>query len=183
MTWIQTYTGRQFWPLSPRAEDVAIEDIAHALAFKCRFTGHTRRFYSVAQHSMLVADMAAEPDRLWGLLHDAGEAYLPDVAAPIKEHFPDLIAAEQRILAAVAEAFGLPAQPGPSVHEADREVLLAEKRDLLGPAPAPWACEADYVPMCRTIRPLAPETAEEWFLDQFRDLKEFYDLCWKEQKP
>lgn len=83
--WIQTFTGRAFWPLRPRAEDVRIEDIAHALAMKCRFGGMTRQFYSVAQHSVLVSRIVPPADALWGLLHDAAEAYLPDVCRPIKD--------------------------------------------------------------------------------------------------
>lgn len=35
--WIQTYTGRMFWPLDPRPEEIWIEDIAHALSLQCRF--------------------------------------------------------------------------------------------------------------------------------------------------
>lgn len=82
--WIQTFTGKQFWPLTPKAEDVCIEDIAHALAFKCRFGGHCKTFYSVAEHSCRVAEILRPEHQLIGLLHDAAEAYLPDVAAPIK---------------------------------------------------------------------------------------------------
>ena len=58
--WIQVYTGGQFWPLDPRPEEIHIEDIAHALALTCRFTGHCREFYSVAQHSLLVSYYVAD---------------------------------------------------------------------------------------------------------------------------
>ena len=53
--WMQTYTGRQFWPIDPRANEVHIEDIAHALSMMCRYNGHCRTFYSVAEHSVLVS--------------------------------------------------------------------------------------------------------------------------------
>lgn len=69
--WIATFTGGVFFPLAPRVEDVRISDIAHALSMLCRFAGHTRGFYSVAQHSVLVSRLCSQQDALWGLLHDA----------------------------------------------------------------------------------------------------------------
>ena len=79
-----TYSGRRFWPLEPRPQDVDIEDIAHAMSMKCRFTGHAEGFISVAEHSVNVARFLPPKLRLHGLLHDAAEAYLPDIARPIK---------------------------------------------------------------------------------------------------
>lgn len=72
--WMQTYTGRRFWPLDPVAGDIEIMDIAHALSNQCRYAGHTRFHYSVAQHSVQVSENVAPEHALWGLLHDA-----PDV--------------------------------------------------------------------------------------------------------
>ena len=62
--WILTYSGIEFWPLDPRPEDVRIEDIAHALSMQCRFAGHCDRFYSVAEHSIRVADLVPREDKL-----------------------------------------------------------------------------------------------------------------------
>jgi len=150
--WIQTYTGRRFFPLKPDSSDVCIEDIAHALALKCRYTGHCKEFFSIAQHSVMVSRMVPEVDAPWGLLHDAGEAYLPDVARPIKHRmqvvlyelpeedlavgFSDVEAA---ILKTVAFRYGLPQQIPPSVHEADVRCLEYERRQLMGPPPEEWA--------------------------------------------
>lgn len=104
--WMLTYTGRQFFPFAPRAADVDLHDIAHALANMCRYAGHTRQFYSVAQHAVLVSNTifrdacrrVADPDshevkltaadnlaERWALLHDAAEAYLQDVIRPLKK--------------------------------------------------------------------------------------------------
>lgn len=66
--WMQTASGRMFWPVDPRPEDVEINDIAHALSLTCRYCGHVREFYSVAQHSVLVSDAAPAENRLWPLL-------------------------------------------------------------------------------------------------------------------
>src|ERR1700724_2684254 len=81
--WQQTFTGRRFYPLSPRVEDVCIEDIAHALSNICRYGGHCREFYSVAQHCNMVSDWMPE-FKLEGLLHDSPEAYIGDMVRPVK---------------------------------------------------------------------------------------------------
>lgn len=83
-SWIQTFSGRQFFPLEPRVEDVCIEDIAHGLSNLCRYAGHCECFYSVAQHCLLVSRVVPREHALRGLLHDASEAYLIDVPRPIK---------------------------------------------------------------------------------------------------
>lgn len=184
--WIATYTGRQFWPLAPRAVDVAIEDIAHALANKCRFTGHTRRFYSVAQHSVHVShhvDAAGGVGAGWGLLHDGAEAYLPDVASPVKhllhfeipqEHGPavnlSFEAVERRILWTVAEALGLPRSIPEKVWEVDRRMLATERRDLFGEGPE-WPALRGVRPYSLTLPVYDPEEAEELFLFRWRELE------------
>lgn len=150
--WIQTFTGRRFYPLAPRPEDVDIEDIAHALANLCRFAGHTRRFYSVAEHSVRVAAIlkASCPGfpklHLGGLLHDASEAYLVDVPRPVK-HAPDLAgyrAAEAKVEAAIAERFdfadGFSARPW--IKSADDLCLRWEAHELMAGGPRhAWAGE------------------------------------------
>src|ERR1017187_10636100 len=78
---ITTFSGIHFWPLLPNPADIRIEDIAHALSNQCRFAGHAREFYSVAEHSVRVSQLCPPEDALWGLLHDASEAYLTDVPA------------------------------------------------------------------------------------------------------
>jgi hypothetical protein len=104
--YIVTYTGKKVYPLNPDPETICIEDIAHSLAQKCRFSGHTKVFYSVAQHSIIVANLCSLP--LWGLLHDAAEAYLPDVAATIKPYLPTLKYAEDICFEAIKKRFNLP---------------------------------------------------------------------------
>jgi hypothetical protein len=85
--YIVTYTGRRFHFLDPKIDEISIEDIAHALSNVCRFTGHTKRFYSVAEHSCLVSALC--DNRLEGLLHDASEAYMSDLSSPLKMLVPD----------------------------------------------------------------------------------------------
>lgn len=133
-TYIRTATGRQMWPLDPHPDDIVIEDIAHALALQCRWTGHVREPFSVAQHCCLVSDLMPPELRLTGLLHDASEAYLVDLARPVKKA-PGLgeiyMQVEARLEKVLAEKFGL-VYPYPlKIKEADNSLLLAEKRDLM----------------------------------------------------
>src|SRR5574343_449470 len=75
-TYISTFKGNRFWPQEPRIDVIDIEDIAHGLAYQCRFNGQTRAFYSVAQHSLMVMALVPPAERFAALLHDAAEAYL-----------------------------------------------------------------------------------------------------------
>lgn len=91
--YIETFSGIKFWPLDPKPEEIVIRDIAHSLSLVCRFTGHCKFFYSVAQHSIhtsnILRQLGLSPKaQLRGLLHDASEAYLCDIAAPVKPHLP-----------------------------------------------------------------------------------------------
>jgi len=168
--WIQTYTGRQFWPLDPRPEDVCIEDIAHALALKCRFTGHCRVFYSVAQHSVMASEIVPRHAALQALMHDAAEAYLCDLAKPLKAELQNMVDAEARIMEAIAARFGFEHRMLPEVHEADARMLVTERRDLMGTPPRPWTHAPGMEPLPRSIRAWEPDVAEALFLARFHSL-------------
>lgn len=168
--WIQTYTGRQFWPLDPRPDEIHIEDIAHALSLQCRFTGHCREFYSVAQHSVLVSAKSPTYFRLWGLLHDAAEAYLVDLARPVKRA-PGFLAfrdAEAKLIRAITERFSLSPDHIPApVREVDRSMCQTEAMQLMGPLLPGWETAA---PFSDEIDPWQPQIAERIFLAQFEAL-------------
>ncbi len=171
MSWIQTYLGRQFWPLAPRGEDVDIRDIAHSLSLQCRFNGHCSEFYSVADHSVRVAEQLPHNLALWGLLHDAAEAYLGDLTRPLKrqEAARWFNEAEDRLLRVIAASFGLPWPMPAQVRQADDVLLVTEARDLMVTPPADWSIAAEPLP--ERIQPLAPAVAEERFLVRFENLK------------
>lgn len=163
--WIQTYRGRQFWPLDPRAAEIDIFEIAHALAQLCRFGGHCRRFYSVAEHCVLLSHAVPREHALAALLHDAAEAYLVDLPRPIKHMLPAYIAAERAIEAAVAERFELPFPLPDIVGEFDRRILTDEAAQNMAPPPAAWSTHAE--PLGVTLQFWPPEKAEVEFLDRF----------------
>jgi 5'-deoxynucleotidase YfbR-like HD superfamily hydrolase len=166
--WIATYTGRKITPLDPNPDDIDIEDIAHALANQCRFTGHVRKFYSVAQHSVMASYLVPEGHELDALLHDASEAYLSDIARPIKNMpgFGQVYhAAEDLLEQAVAERFGTTYPMSDEVKRADNLMLWAEMRDLMPNEPP------DDVEMYdKEVIPWDPEEAEAKFLDRFSAL-------------
>ncbi len=109
---ITTASGVRFTPFSPRAEQIRIADIAHALSNLCRANGHCRHFYSVAQHSVNCAREAAARGysrrvQFACLLHDASEAYLSDITRPVKRNMPAYLDFEKVLQDAIFAAFGL----------------------------------------------------------------------------
>lgn len=146
MSTIRTYSGKNFdiYNLSDEALDV--ESIAQGLSQTCRFSGQCLRYYSVAEHSCRIAAYAygAALDRgasqrealeimLWGLLHDASEAYLPDMPTPFKK-LPELAGfreLEDKVMAQVISSFGLLPEMPPEVHEADKRIIANERAALM----------------------------------------------------
>ncbi len=164
--WMQTYTGRQFWPLDPRPEDIDIHDIAHALANLCRYNGHCTRFYSVAEHSVIVAGRASPENKIAALLHDAAEAYLCDLPRPVKRSVDGYAEAEERVERAIAEKFGVTYPWPPEVKDLDNRILHDEKAQLMRPAPAEWNLPG--APLGVVVQGYAPKAAEAVFLMEFR---------------
>lgn len=164
---IQTYTGRKFFPMQPCAEDVNIHDIAHALSNLCRYAGHCEYFYSVAQHSYFVSFEVPKEHALTALMHDATEAYCVDVPRPLKKYLTNYAEIEHGIWQAVATRYGLPIIMPECVHWADNAVLLAEKEQIMKES-APWSISGD--PARILIQKWTPQFAEEMFLQRFKEL-------------
>jgi hypothetical protein len=171
---ILTSGGTYFHFLDTERSAIDIETIAHALAHICRFTGHTATFYSVAQHSVLVSRLVPPEHALTGLLHDAAEAYLGDVAAPLKMLLPDYKAIEATVEAAVLGRFGLPATLPPNVKQADRLALAIEQRALMPMHGDVWDCELhpdyDRFKAQMVIFPAPPVVARKLFMARFWEL-------------
>ncbi|TNE48937.1 MAG: phosphohydrolase [Deltaproteobacteria bacterium] len=168
MSWIQTYTGKQFWPLEPERNTIDIEDIAHSLSMLCRFNGHCLAFYSVAEHCVRVSRILPPESAKWGLLHDAGEAYLVDMPKPLKRMIPEFEEHENHLLESIAQHFGLSWPIPKDVHHADVVMLMTEKRDLMSPEPESWGIDVE--PLSDTIHPMSPMEAKAAFLERFQEL-------------
>jgi hypothetical protein len=172
--WIQTYTGLAIYPLDPRPEEIELLDIARALSHLCRFTGHTKRFYSVAEHSVHCSRIVPPEHALWALLHDASEAYISDVSRPLKqlEAFAAYREAEQKLQMAICRRFGLSEVQPEAVTQADQIMLAIEARDLLAPLRPGWEkwLEAIGSVQISVERPWGPERAHSIFLDRAMEL-------------
>lgn len=165
--YITTYRGR-FYPFAPTPEDVNIEDIAHSLAMQCRYAGHGRRFYSVAEHCVHIARWLEPMGRdvaLAGLLHDATEAYLVDVPRPIKAHLPGYKEAEAAIWLVIADAFDLDRVLPTVVHVVDSRIIADEMAQNL------HEVDPNYTdPLGVRLEFWSPDIAKMYFLDSFRKL-------------
>lgn len=154
--YVGTRLGGKFYPFAPEREPVLLDEVVRSLAATCRWRGHTLGVLSVAEHSVMVARQVAPEHRLYALLHDAGEAYLCDMPAPLK-HFsffrvPDgrggveeipFSVVEEGILQAVLRSVGLPGGPMPrEVFDADLRVRLFEHEQLVVPE-----CSTGFTPM------------------------------------
>jgi hypothetical protein len=175
--WFSTYTGRRWYVRSPRPEDVDLADVAHSLSMQCRFNGHCRDFYSVAQHSVLVSRLVRPELALHGLL-DAAEAYVGDLVRPIKQTFRTWNVVAFDALESLAELaifaqFGVRPPDGDEAEEIKRADLVAlstERRDLLKPGLV-WRTTTTHPPAPETIRPMPPLEAEALFLARWVELR------------
>lgn len=166
--WMQTYSGRRFFPFDPSPDQIDIKDIAHALAMTCRYGGHCKQFYSVAQHSVLVAEKAPAQYALRALLHDAPEAYIGDLVRPIK-HQPKMAAFEEvesMVERAICARFDLPYPiVNPVIKDLDNRILLDEREAVMVPTDDDWQIEGE--PLGVVIEQWSPEVAREKFLRAF----------------
>lgn len=175
---ILTNNGQYFYFDNPEAHEFHIEEIAHALSHLCRYTGHTKKFYSVAQHSVLVSYLVPAPLAMWGLMHDAAEAYLGDVSSPLKAMLPEYKVIEHRVEKAIAAYHRLPWPMPPCIKEADLVALVTEKRDLMVPGlnNTDWGHWPNIVPDRRTIEFMPASAAKALFLNRYEQIMRLHDL-------
>lgn len=167
--WIQLYSGAPFWPLDPRPEEIDVRDIARSLSMQCRFAGHVRAFYSVAEHSVHVSYQVPSEHALWGLLHDASEAYLQDLVQPIKAGMPEYRAWEENLTWCIAQRFGLPWPMPRAVKDIDHRMLMNEKAVLLNASQRPWDSDEPLTTLI-ALPCYQPREAEAAFLRRFKEL-------------
>lgn len=174
---IITHSKRLFYPFAPEPRDVWLEDIAHGLSNLCRYAGQVPEFYSVAQHSVHVAQVLkarghSKEVQLTGLLHDAPEAYVIDLPAPIKAALPDYRSMEAKVWSAIVDYFGLKTDDETMhfVDMADQDVFAMEARDLMQNPPEWHQRLRDLRPEPMTIVPRGPGLSKESFIMMFNSL-------------
>lgn len=180
--WFQTFTGKLVDVEHPTPDAVDIQDIAHALSMTCRYGGHCREFYSVAEHSVHVM-ILGEPHvsnklRLSLLLHDAAEAYVGDIISPVKKLLSPLSTElEDKWLRAIQEKFDLGdglTNTDPVVQQADALALSVEVLSLFYPVLPEWwqkfpiPTRDQYFP----VECWSPKEARGKFLDNFHRIRE-----------
>lgn len=165
--WIQTYTGKQIFPLDPVRNVYDIIDIAAALSKLTRYNGHCLRFYSVAEHCVLMARRAR--DLGYGdatcramLMHDASEAYLIDVPRPIKPSLGGYMEIEAALMVVIAARFGFEWPLPAIVKTFDTNMLNDEMRQAMAPPPSPWRHGGE--PVGVTLQFWSPDQAFAEFL-------------------
>lgn len=168
--WIQTYTGRRFdyvQPVESIVDQINIHDIARALSMLCRYNGHTKEYYSVAEHSVYVSRLVPEDVALGGLLHDAAEAYIGDIPTPLKNLLPIVKTLEYKIMLAISRVFGLKWPEPRQVKVADIALLSAEIEQVFyEPLEWDWIAEPANV----VIQFWPPAVAEAKFLSRYHEL-------------
>lgn len=181
--WITTFTGKTFYPFDPRAEEINLEDIAHALSLKCRWGGFTKVFYSVAQHSVHVSYHCEPSNALAGLMHDSQEAYMPggDIPSPIKHDLREMGVTifdrvEEDIYRVIAYKYGLPLTIPKDVKAADDGVRYAETMHVMNGGFGTWSNKVyphlETLPGAKIeIVPWDWEMAKRLFLERFHELR------------
>lgn len=170
--WIRTASGGRFTFENPSPGEVQLEDIAQALSMQCRFNGHCPEFYSVAEHSVLVARLFkihnGSAESVSALLHDAAEAYVGDLVAPLKRLLPEYDRYEARANVAIAARFGLPVgfADDAYVKRMDRLALAIECAALFGIDPEEWGFDPSwpYAQHMHLIARHSPAAARDEFL-------------------
>ncbi len=177
--WMQTFSGREFHYYDPEKMDVSLLDIAHSLSNVCRFGGHTKSFYSVAQHSVIVSRLVGNEHNgrftFFSLMHDAAEAYIGDIVRPLKHSLGGCVDdLEISVMRRICEYFDVPmlgSMRGDDlisevIHHADETALATEARDLMTiPDIERWKLAKK--PYAGVINPLAPDDARNLFLKRF----------------
>jgi uncharacterized protein len=169
--WLQTFSGRQFYPLDPREDDVHIEDIARALSLQNRYAGHTKFPYSVAQHCLIMSDLVPVEFAFEALMHDASEAYLCDIPRPIKPFLTNYIEIEDRLMEVISKKFNFTYPMSPEIRFADTRMVYTEKKWVVHDV-LTWDeySEKDYPPFEVEIYSKSYEIIEQQFLKRFKEL-------------
>ena len=177
MTILTSWSGVDINITSPQASDIHIKDIAHSLSMICRYNGTTRYHYSVAQHSLAVANVAQKmgypPEQvLYALLHDATEAYICDIPRPLKSLLSEYRKIEQSLNQVIMDKFGISGVDTTTVDVIDYNIVYDEALEVLDKTPS-WLNRYTSVAKDRTLfRRMNPTDAYKLFMNKYNELRE-----------
>lgn len=141
--WNQTLGHHAYVYEDPSIDAINLCDISHSLANINRFNGHTFRPISVAEHSIGVASMVSPEHRLGALLHDAAEAYLGDMATPLKSLCLGYLELERIAHGLIATKFDV-FMDAEEIRQADLDALVTEIAVLKGGECEPWGVPGSF---------------------------------------
>jgi len=174
--YIETFTNKKTWFDDLENNEYCIEDIAHALSNLCRYTGHCKDFYSVAQHSIYVSSIVSPELKLRALLHDAAEAYMNDVNSPLKRGFPEYQKLEKEMLCAIFKKLKIKIPRkgitinSEAIKEADLIMLATEANQLMPSGGNGWNIGVAALDDFKIV-PMSPRHAECAFLEIYKQYK------------
>ena len=171
--YIITYTGLKFALRDKSTDFFKLEDIAHSLSMQCRYTGHIKQFYSVAEHCVLMSRYVKDPDcKVIALFHDAVEAYVGDLASPLKQYLPGYKKIEDEIEQRLFMWLGISIEAHVKrlVKILDMRMLLTERNALLQTNDREWLEDNFVSPLDIEIQCWDPKAAKQQFLDQVKTI-------------
>ena len=168
--WMQVNSGARFYPMDVHPEDINPKDIAHALSLLCRYGGHVDRFYSVAEHCVLMSEAVPPEHALHALLHDATEAYVVDVPRPVKRYLSNYQDIEDNVWLAITEHFDIDPHLPLEVTDADNSIILTERNALMSNAEKRWGLDEIYTPLPVKVVGLASQFAESRYYNRLMEL-------------
>lgn len=173
--WIELRSGTRYYFLDPKPEMILIEDVAASLSKKCRFNGHTLKFYSVAEHCVVLVLWAKAHCVLTAkmllalLLHDVGEMPLPDVPTPMKKVLPDFKALERLNEEVLLPRFGLEYPMASWIKTLDSRIIADERAQGMSDSGNDWGL-GDLEPLGVKLQFWTPKQAELEFMALFDEL-------------
>uniref|UniRef100_I2PWP0 HD superfamily hydrolase n=1 Tax=Desulfovibrio sp. U5L TaxID=596152 RepID=I2PWP0_9BACT len=174
--WFPTFSGSLFDVLDHTTRDINIRDIAHSLSMQCRFGGHCQRYYSLAEHCVILSRLVDKRLALCALLHEAAHAYVQEMSVPLRPLLEGYQELAQRIWGTVAKRFHLPATLPEAIRKSDLRLLATEIEFLLLPTPKPWlpgvrpyTLEALGIKHSKQLG-LLPREARQHYLERFAEL-------------
>lgn len=127
---MEMLNGQMFNYNDPDVSSIDIQLVADVLSRNCRFAGHVKHFYSIAQHAVNVSLIVALGHEKEALLHDTSEFVTNDMVTPLKAMMPDFRVVEHRIESRLCAHFGVPHPMSPAVKLADLQMLRIERAHL-----------------------------------------------------